>query len=96
MKIKQITLKNQFVGENIILKLKDSFSTWKFKDMGTSKIHPNSSHFHLKSGQKDKTGVLEITFGGDLKNDMILKVANNRKGNWSIEAMNQIQKNVGR
>lgn len=71
----------------LVKSLSKEFKDWTFVDMGSVAQLPASVHLHVRSSKSDEKGVLEITFAPSLGSNVELKIANNRKSEWSQSAL---------
>jgi len=69
-----------------------NFPTWAFQNMSSSKNH-QISHYHIYSKDKKIRGVLEISHDSSTNEEVVLKIADNRKTDWSLEALNTLKRN---
>lgn len=66
------------------------FTNWKFKNMSSAK-DGGIFHYHISPRDTQSRGVLEITHNSSKNNEIILKIADNRKTSWSLEALDLLK-----
>lgn len=72
-----------------------NFPLWEVKDMSSEK-NTDISHYHVYPKDKKIKGVLEITYDSRKNDEIILKIADNRKTEWSLRALEEVKNSVTR
>ena len=71
--------------------LSTNFPTWRFQNMSSTK-NPKITHYHIYSTDKKIKGVLEITHDPSRNKEVVLKIADNRKTDWSLQALDTLKR----